>query len=249
MTLLPPMANPSCPSTDLLSLYRGNRSGDRTRPCLTPLRMAFQSVWSDPSLAAAFCSQYNRCEVTDAWSASTTFKDHLDFSFSCAPESLKISFSGGALDGEFFHFQRSQKYVISTKNANTEHRLTGKSSNWTLTLSSTKGVQLIDTANKKTLPISLVKGRPGVCYQAQFEADTNIDFRFLHHAQPESSKPTAATEDLPPSDPPATSAETASTSTLFPSPDLGGSEVRSSEGRAERDAGLQFLMAALMFLM
>ncbi|XP_069976387.1 uncharacterized protein [Penaeus vannamei] len=218
------------------------------------------------------------CEVTDAWSASTTFKDHLDFSFSCAPESLKISFSGGALDGEFFHFQRSQKYVISTKNANTEHRLTGKSSNWTLTLSSTKGVQLIDTANKKTLPISLVKGRPGVCYQAQFEADTNIDFRFLHHegstscsvsaattasttttttttmkatpeAQPESSKPTAATEDLPPSDPPATSAETASTSTLFPSPDLGGSEVRSSEGRAERDAGLQFLMAALMFLM
>nr|XP_027224475.1 uncharacterized protein LOC113816622 isoform X2 [Penaeus vannamei] len=219
----------------------------------------------------------DRCEVTDAWSASTTFKDHLDFSFSCAPESLKISFSGGALDGEFFHFQRSQKYVISTKNANTEHRLTGKSSNWTLTLSSTKGVQLIDTANKKTLPISLVKGRPGVCYQAQFEADTNIDFRFLHHgstscsvsaatttsttttttttmkatpeAQPESSKPTAATEDLPPSDPPATSAETASTSTLFPSPDLGGSEVRSSEGRAERDAGLQFLMAALMFLM
>ncbi|XP_047488409.1 cell wall protein DAN4-like [Penaeus chinensis] len=133
----------------------------------------------------------DRCRVTGTWSTSMAFKDHLDFSFACAPESLRISFSGGSLDGEFFHFQRSTpKYQISTSKSTTRHRLANGSSNWTLTLSSIKGVQLIDKTGGKTLPVSLPNGQVGDCYEVQFKADTNIDFRFAHQ---EDSRPCSFT--------------------------------------------------------
>ncbi|XP_037804938.1 integumentary mucin C.1-like [Penaeus monodon] len=54
----------------------------------------------------------------------------------------------------------------------TRHRMASGGSNWTLTLSSTKGVLLVDTTMGITLPISLPKGRVGVCYEVQLESDS-----------------------------------------------------------------------------
>ncbi|XP_042886984.1 uncharacterized protein LOC122262855 isoform X2 [Penaeus japonicus] len=145
--------------------------------------MAFTSSGILFVLALSLVRAKAHCEGTSGWSGSTTFTDHVDFSFLCLPERLKLSFSGGRLEGEAFLFQRlpNGKYEISTKNSLYVYRLiVRRSSNWTLTLSSTKGVQLIDTAQKMTLPISLSKGQVGVCYRVRFEANRNIDLRFSH---------------------------------------------------------------------
>ncbi|XP_063603068.1 uncharacterized protein LOC134779033 [Penaeus indicus] len=214
----------------------------------------------------------DRCEVTDTWSSSTTFKDHLDFSFACAPERLMISFSGGSLDGEFFHFQRFQrKYLIMTRRSMTKHRIPSGSSNWTLTLSSTKGVLLVDLTMSMTLPIFLPKGRVGVCYKVQFESN-GLD---LSVSRGEGGAPCDVLTTTTTTPPPITTTKTSlkaakaiskrrrgsartardppRTSGLLPNadPDLEGKEIPAAEAEAwedgaEWDVGCILLVAAVI---
>ena len=59
-TLCPPTRIPGCPSMFrmIISLYRENRSGESTHPCLTPLFIFWNALISPSTRIAAVCSQY-----------------------------------------------------------------------------------------------------------------------------------------------------------------------------------------------